>query len=393
MMRILISVLLFAACQSATSQKKQLNKQEVEVLLTGADQLNLLLPKISGKNVALVVNHTSLVDKTHLVDTLLTHGINIKKVFGPEHGFRGNAADGQLITDSVDRKTNITVISLYGKQKKPSPQHLEDIDVVIFDIQDVGTRFYTYISTMHYMMEACAEQKKKLIILDRPNPNDFVDGPFNRKPGQSFVAMHAIPAAHGLTVAELALMINGEKWLTNQITCDLEIITLKNWKHYQPYILPVKPSPNLPNQQAIELYPSLCFFEGTVISVGRGTAFPFQVLGNPLLKNLPFTFTPVTIKGVAVKPPHEGKLCYGLDLRNAKQERKINLQYLIKLYQDYPEKEKFFTDYFNILAGNPDLRLAIEQGKSEEEIRAQWQPELMAYKTIRKKYLLYPEQP
>jgi len=393
MMRILISVLLFAACQSATSQKKQLNKQEVEVLLTGADQLNLLLPKISGKNVALVVNHTSLVDKTHLVDTLLTHGINIKKVFGPEHGFRGNAADGQLITDSVDRKTNITVISLYGKQKKPSPQHLEDIDVVIFDIQDVGTRFYTYISTMHYMMEACAEQKKKLIILDRPNPNDFVDGPFNRKPGQSFVAMHAIPAAHGLTVAELALMINGEKWLTNQITCDLEIITLKNWKHYQPYILPVKPSPNLPNQQAIELYPSLCFFEGTVISVGRGTAFPFQVLGNPLLKNLPFTFTPVTIKGVAVKPPHEGKLCYGLDLRNAKQERKINLQYLIKVYQDYPEKEKFFTDYFNILAGNPDLRLAIEQGKSEEEIRAQWQPELMAYKTIRKKYLLYPEQP
>ena len=393
MMRILISVLLFAACQSATSQKKQLNKQEVEVLLTGADQLNLLLPKISGKNVALVVNHTSLVDKTHLVDTLLTHGINIKKVFGPEHGFRGNTADGQLITDSVDRKTNITVISLYGKQKKPSPQHLEDIDVVIFDIQDVGTRFYTYISTMHYMMEACAEQKKKLIILDRPNPNDFVDGPFNRKPGQSFVAMHAIPAAHGLTVAELALMINGEKWLTNQITCDLEIITLKNWKHYQPYILPVKPSPNLPNQQAIELYPSLCFFEGTAISVGRGTAFPFQVLGNPLLKNLPFTFTPVTIKGVAVKPPHEGKLCYGLDLRNAKQERKINLQYLIKLYQDYPEKEKFFTDYFNILAGNPDLRLAIEQGKSEEEIRAQWQPELMAYKTIRKKYLLYPEQP
>jgi uncharacterized protein YbbC (DUF1343 family) len=393
MMRILISILLFAACQSATSQKKQLNKQEVEVLLTGADQLNLLLPKISGKNVALVVNHTSLVDKTHLVDTLLTHGINIKKVFGPEHGFRGNAADGQLITDSVDRKTNISIISLYGKQKKPSPQHLQDIDVVIFDIQDVGTRFYTYISTMHYMMEACAEQKKKLIILDRPNPNDFVDGPFNRKPGQSFVAMHAIPAAHGLTVAELALMINGEKWLTNQLTCDLEIITLKNWKHNQPYILPVKPSPNLPNQQAIELYPSLCFFEGTAISVGRGTAFPFQVLGNPLLKNLPFTFTPVTIKGVAVKPPHEGKLCYGLDLRNAKQERKINLQYLIKLYQDYPEKEKFFTDYFNILAGNPDLRLAIEQGKSEEEIRAQWQPELMAYKTIRKKYLLYPEQP
>lgn len=393
MMRILISVLLFAACQSATSQKKQLNKQEVEVLLTGADQLNLLLPKISGKNVALVVNHTSLVDRTHLVDTLLTHGINIKKVFGPEHGFRGNAADGQLITDSVDRKTNISIISLYGKQKKPSPQHLQDIDVVIFDIQDVGTRFYTYISTMHYMMEACAEQKKKLIILDRPNPNDFVDGPFNRKPRQSFVAMHAIPAAHGLTVAELALMINGEKWLTNQITCDLEIITLKNWKHNQPYILPVKPSPNLPNQQAIELYPSLCFFEGTVISVGRGTAFPFQVLGNPLLKNLPFTFKPVTIKGVAVKPPHEGKLCYGLDLRNAKQERKINLLYLIKLYQDYPEKEKFFTDYFNILAGNPDLRLAIEQGKSEEEIRAQWQPELMAYKTIRKKYLLYPEQP
>ncbi|MCZ8354915.1 MAG: DUF1343 domain-containing protein [Cyclobacteriaceae bacterium] len=393
MMRILISILLFAACQSATSQKKQLNKQEVEVLLTGADQLNLLLPKISGKNVALVVNHTSLVDKTHLVDTLLTHGINIKKVFGPEHGFRGNAADGQLITDSVDRKTNISIISLYGKQKKPSPQHLQDIDVVIFDIQDVGTRFYTYISTMHYMMEACAEQKKKLIILDRPNPNDFVDGPFNRKPGQSFVAMHAIPAAHGLTVAELALMINGEKWLTNQLTCDLEIITLKNWKHNQPYILPVKPSPNLPNQQAIELYPSLCFFEGTAISVGRGTAFPFQVLGNPLLKNLPFTFTPVTIKGVAVKPPHEGKLCYGLDLRNAKQERKINLQYLLKLYQGYPEKEKFFTDYFNILAGNPDLRLAIEQGKSEEEIRAQWQPELMAYKTIRKKYLLYPEQP
>lgn len=357
---------------------------------TGAQQLNTLLPKLKGKRVALVVNHTSLIGKTHLADSLKSVGVNLVKIFGPEHGFRGNAADGELVSDSVDKKTGIPLVSLYGKNKKPTPQQMADVDLVIFDIQDVGTRFYTYIGTMHYVMEACAEANKKMIVLDRPNPNDFVDGPINDKPLKSFVAMHPIPIAHGLTVGEVARMLNGERWLLNGITCDLEVIPVKNWKHGQPYFLPVGPSPNLPNNQAIQLYPSICLFEGTAISLGRGTPFPFQVLGSPELKDLPFTFTPITIKGVAVKPPHEGQLCYGIDLRGDTPARKIDLSYVLKMYSIYPDKEKFFTSYFDILAGNPTLKQQIKDGLSEEQIRASWQPGLTEYITVRKKYLIYP---
>jgi uncharacterized protein YbbC (DUF1343 family) len=357
---------------------------------TGADQVQNFYKTLAGKRVALVVNHTSLIGKTHLADSLKALGANIVKIFGPEHGFRGNAADGELVNDSVDMRTGIALVSLYGKNKKPTQQQLENVDLVIFDIQDVGTRFYTYISTMHYVMEACAEARKKVIILDRPNPNAFVDGPINEKPFQSFVAMHPIPIAHGLTVGELAQMINGEGWLTNKLQCDIEIMHVKNWKHTDEFALPVGPSPNLPNNQAIKLYPSICLFEGTVISLGRGTPFPFQVLGNPELKNMPFTFTPVTIKGVSVKPPHENKVCYGIDLRAEKPERKINLNYLFTMYNAYPDKDKFFIPYFDILAGTPVLKQQIKDGLTEEQIRASWEPKLGQYKEMRKKYLLYP---
>ena len=358
--------------------------------VTGADQIKELTEKLKNKRVGLVVNHTSLVGKTHLADTLKSIGINIIKIFGPEHGFRGNAADGEYVNDSIDVKTGIPVVSLYGKNRKPTLKQFSNLDVIVFDIQDVGTRFYTYIGTMHYVMETCAESKKKLIILDRPNPNAFVDGPINTEPMQSFVAMHAIPIAHGLTVGELSQMINGEGWLTGKLKCDVEIIKLKNWKHSDEYVLPMRPSPNLPNNQAVKLYPSICLFEGTVISLGRGTPSPFQVLGNPELKSMPYQFTPVAIKGVANNPPHENKLCYGIDLRNVPVERKIDLSYLFTMYKAYPDKEKFFLPYFDILAGNTVLKQQIKDGLTEDQIRESWKGDLEKYKVMREKYLLYP---
>ncbi len=389
-----LALLTFVTCGSGvhvpnTSSSQATEKLQPKKIVIGADQLDLLLPKLKDKRVALVVNHTSLIGQTHLADTLKSRGINIVKIFGPEHGFRGNAADGEHVNDSIDFKTNIPVVSLYGKNRKPTAKQFSNVDVVIFDIQDVGTRFYTYIGTMHYVMETCAETKKKLIILDRPNPNAFVDGPMNEKPFQSFVAMHAIPIAHGLTVGELAQMINGEGWLANKLKCEVEIIALKNWQHSDDYILPIKPSPNLPNNQAVKMYPYICLFEGTVISLGRGTPFPFQVLGNPELKNMPFQFTPQTIKGVAVNPPHENKICYGIDLRNASIERKIDLSYLFQMYKAYPDKEKFFLPYFNILAGTSALKQQIKDGLTEEAIRESWKKDLAAYTEMRKKYLLY----
>jgi uncharacterized protein YbbC (DUF1343 family) len=380
-------LLSLLSCGAQSSKQPVTTKTRV---VTGADQVIDFTPTLYGSRVALVVNHTSLIGKTHLADSLKSLGIKIIKIFGPEHGFRGNAADGEHVNDTLDVRTGIALVSLYGKNKKPTSEQLADVDVVIFDIQDVGTRFYTYISTMHYVMEACAEAGKKMIILDRPNPNAFVDGPVNEKPLQSFVAMHAIPIAHGLTVGELAQMINGEGWLANKVQCEIEIIKVKNWKHADNYVLSVGPSPNLPNDQAIKLYPSICLFEGTVISLGRGTPYPFQVLGNPELMNMNFTFTPVTIKGVAVKPPHENKLCYGIDLRTELPERKINLNYLFAMYQAYPDKAKFFLPYFDILAGTPKLKEQIRSGMTEEEIRESWKNDLDAYKKMRKKYLLYP---
>lgn len=389
MIRLLVFgffLLLSVSCQSQQASSVS-SKTSVQ---TGADQIGTFYKSLLGKRIALVVNHTSLIGKTHLADSLKSLGVNIVKIFGPEHGFRGNAADGEHVNDSVDVKTGIALVSLYGKNRKPTSQQLDDVDVVIFDIQDVGTRFYTYISTMHYVMEACAESGKKVMILDRPNPNDFVDGPMNEKPFQSFVAMHPIPIAHGLTVGELALMINGESWLTNKLKCEVEIVKLKNWKHGQTYELPVGPSPNLPNNQAIRLYPSICLFEGTVISVARGTTFPFQAIGNPELKGFTFTFTPVTIKGVAVKPPHENKLCYGIDLRSETPPRKISLSYLLTMYQAYPDKEKFFNSYFDVLAATPKLKQQILQGMTEDQIRESWKSDLAVYQNMRKKYLLYP---
>jgi uncharacterized protein YbbC (DUF1343 family) len=390
MIRLLVFVLVLFTMVSCKAQPTQEKATAKPAILTGADQINTLLPKLKNKRIALTVNHTSLIGKTHLADSLKSLGVNIVKIFGPEHGFRGNAADGELVNDSVDVKTGIALISLYGKNKKPTAQQLADVDVVVFDIQDVGTRFYTYIGTMHYVMEACAESNKKMIILDRPNPNDFVDGPMNDKALKSFVAMHTIPIAHGLTVGELAQLLNGEGWLLNKVRCDIEVIPVKNWKHGEPYLLPIGPSPNLPNNQAIQLYPSICLFEGTNISLGRGTPFPFQVLGAPELKELTFTFTPVTIKGVAVKPPHENKLCYGIDLRNDTPARRIDLSYVLKMYALYPDEEKFFIPYFDILAGSTKLKQQIKDGLTEEQIRDSWQPDLVKYKALRVKYLLYP---
>ena len=378
------------ASSSGDSPSAEDNLQKRSVL-TGADQLDLILPGLQNKNIALVVNHTSLVGDTHLTDTLISAGVTIKKVFAPEHGFRGTAADGEKISDGIDGKTGLPVVSLYGSNRKPTPEQLADVDLVIFDIQDVGTRFYTYISTMHYVMEACSEQGKKLIILDRPNPNGhYIDGPMRVPALKTFVGMHPIPIVHGLTVGELAQMINGEGWLENGGECDVEIIPVKNWRHDNLYSLPVKPSPNLPNDQAVRLYPSLCLFEGTVISVGRGTETPFLIIGNPEFKDMRFSFTPKAIPGMSNYPPHENKVCYGLDLRDVNVQPRIDLKYLLDFYRKYPDKENFFGGSFDRLAGTPGLKEQIKQGLTEEQIRETWQEDLVAYREMRKKYLLYP---
>ncbi len=364
----------------------------------GADQLDILLPLLEGKRVALLVNHTALVGTAHLADTLIRRGVTITKIFGPEHGFRGNAADGEEVKNGIDTKTGVPVISLYGKNRKATPEQVADTDVLVFDIQDVGTRFYTYISSLHYLMETAAENGKKVIVLDRPNPHGgYTDGPILRPEFKSFVGMHPIPVVHGLTVGELAQMINGEGWLNGGLKCDLTVVPLKNWAHGDEYLLPVYPSPNLPNNQAIRLYPSLCFFEGTAISVGRGTPFPFQVLGSPQLKGYDFTFTPVTIQGVARNPLHENQICYGIDLREAKTPKRIDLSYLIDMYNAFPDKENYFTNpydrnYIDKLAGTDELRKQIRNGLSEEQIRATWADGLSTYNRTRAKYLLYPSK-
>jgi uncharacterized protein YbbC (DUF1343 family) len=387
---LIINILLISAC---TAKNQVYNPERpASDLLTGADQLDLYLPLLKGKRTALVVNQTSIVKNQHLVDTLLSQNIQITKVFAPEHGFRGDADAGEHVKNSIDTRTQLPIISLYGDNKKPTAAQLSDVDVLLFDIQDVGARFYTYISTLHYVMEACAEQNKLLLVLDRPNPNGhYVDGPILDKKFQSFVGMHPIPIVHGLTVGELASMINGEKWLAGGKTCQLEVITNKNYDHNTPYSLPVKPSPNLPNDQAIKLYPSLCFFEGTIISLGRGTHYPFQVIGYPDERFGNFTFTPVSIVGMAKNPPHENKVCYGLDLRDTKLSENFTLEYLIKFYQLAPDKDKFFNAFFNKLAGNDILQKQIKDGLSENEIKKSWEKDLNAYKIMRKQYLLYPD--
>ncbi|MBL7852210.1 MAG: DUF1343 domain-containing protein [Cyclobacteriaceae bacterium] len=364
---------------------------QVDRLVIGADQLDVLLPKLAGKRVALMVNHTALVGKRHLADTLKARGVNLVKIFGPEHGFRGTADAGEEIKDGIDTRTGIPVVSLYGKNYKATPEQITDVDIVVFDIQDVGARFFTYISSLHYLMETCAENSKKLIVLDRPNPNGgYVDGPVRTPEQKSFVGMHPIPIAHGMTIGEYARMINGEGWLADRRTCDLEVIAMKGWKHGDRLPVGAKPSPNLPNDHAIGMYPSTCLFEGTALSIGRGTQNPFEVTGHPDLKGQPYAFTPVAIDGMDKNPKLKDQLCFGLDMRKEPIPEGVTLKYLIAMYQAFPDKDKFFIPYFDKLAGTTKLKEQIRSGLSEEEIKKSWKPELEAFKAIRGKYLLYP---
>lgn len=371
-------------------------------IITGAARTPEYLPYLKDKNVAMTINQSSTIGKKLSLDSLLSLGINVVKVFGPEHGFRGNVSDGATIGNDKDEKTGIPIISLYGVRNKPAKEDLEGVDVMIFDIQDVGVRFYTFLATLHYVMEACAENNIELILFDRPNPNDsYVDGPILEENFKSFVGMDPIPIVHGMTFGEYAQMLNGEGWLEKKIKCKLKVIEMLNYEHGKPYILPISPSPNLNTQQSILLYPSLCLFEGTEISQGRGTYFPFQVLGNPELKGkYSFSFIPVSIKGMSENPPQMNLECYGLDLRNYntnifKDNGRINLSWLIEFYNAYPFKDKFFSKNkngvfrFDRLAGNNKLREQIVAGKTEKEIRDSWEPGLSLYKTMHKKYLLY----
>ena len=382
MKRLFLLIVLMSMGFQTMAQRNQIT--------VGAEQLDVLLPKLAGKGVALLVNQTSVIRNTHLADTLKSRGVDIVKVFSPEHGFRGTADAGEKVGDGVDAKTGLTVISLYGSSRKATPEHLKDVDVVIFDLQDVGARFFTYIGSMHYMMEACAENGRKFIILDRPNPNgSYVDGPVLQTEQKSFVGMHPVPIAHGLTLGEYAQMINGEGWLQGGIKCDIEIVRIKNWKHADPWLVRIKPSPNLPNSHSIGMYPSTCLFEGTVLSVGRGTQNPFELIGHPDLKNQPFQFTPVSINGMAKTPPLENQVCYGIDLRKEKLPKRVSLEFLIAMYDAFPDKEKFFNAYFKKLAGNTVLQEQIKSGMTEDQIRVTWKKDLDAFKVKRGKYLLY----
>jgi uncharacterized protein YbbC (DUF1343 family) len=360
----------------------------------GANQIELYRNLIEGKALAIVANQTSMTGQTHLIDNLLGIGMNIKVIFAPEHGFRNLADAGEIIEDGKDPETGIRIISLYGKHQKPTPEDLSGIELVLFDIQDVGTRFYTYISTLHYLLEACAENNIKCIILDRPNPNGFyTDGNILDTAYRSFVGMDPIPVVHGMTVGEYAQMASSEGWLKGSIKCEITVIKCKNYTHKTFYELPVKPSPNLPNQTSLYLYPSLCFFEGTNISLGRGTTYPFQVYGSPKLPDRGFSFTPGSVPG-AMNPPLQGTKCYGADLRNAIKDKlvpspAINLDWVIGAYNDYPEKESFFTTYFDVLAGGPLLREQIQKGMTSSQIRSTWKEGLEKFGQIREKYLLY----
>jgi uncharacterized protein YbbC (DUF1343 family) len=387
--RVSFILIFFSACQA--KQVQQAIQLQPDKLIIGAERTEVYLPLIAEKKVGLVVNHTSLIKTTHLLDTLIGMQVAVKKIFAPEHGFRGKADAGEKVDDSIDAKTGLPIVSLYGNNKKPTAEQLQGIDLMIFDIQDVGVRFYTYISTLHYVMEACAEQNIPLMIFDRPNPNgSYVDGPVIQPEHYSFVGMHPIPIVHGLTIGELANMINAEGWLKNNLKCKIQIVQMLNWSHEDTYQLPVWPSPNLNSQKAIALYPSVCLFEGTVISVGRGTMFPFQIIGHPDLKNMPFSFTPISIDGMSKNPPHENKVCYGLDLRENEMSYQFDLKYLLDMYQQFDNKSTFFNNYFEKLAGTSELRKQIIAGMNEADIRASWQQYLDVYKEKRKKYLLYP---
>ncbi len=422
---VLLIVLTIFSCGSSVEKKEQREEneeqrignreQEIEIkeiqaskIIVGAERFEVYSKLLKGKNVGVVANQTSMVEdiaeeeyqtspqhtfymEFHLVDYLIKNGISVKKVFAPEHGFRGTADAGEHVKDGIDSKTGVPLISLYGSNKKPSPEQLKGIDVVVFDIQDVGARFYTYISTLHYVMEACAELGISVIVLDRPNPNGhYIDGPILEKEHQSFVGMHPIPIVHGMTIGEYAKMINGEGWLNNRLKCDLSVIEMENYTRKTPYSLPIKPSPNLPNDQSINLYPSLCFFEGTFINTGRGTEMQFQVFGAPSLpaSKYSFQYTPQPNEG-SKDPKFKGQLCYGKDLRKEPRLNKINLEWLIDAYNANGKKKDFFNSFFVKLAGTKKLQQQIEQGLSAEEIRDSWKEGLGKFEKVRGKYLLY----
>ena len=400
----LIPIVFLAFFLHFCGSPRQVQSEKETRILTGADQTEKYLPLLNGKRVAIMANPTTVIGNTHLVDSLQKRGVNIVKVFGPEHGFRGNASAGVHVADETDPITGIPVISLYGAKNKPSKQDLADVDILLYDLQDVGCRFYTNINALARLMDACHENGKEMLILDRPNPNGyFVDGPVLDMKFKSGIGMFPIPIAHGLTVGEFAQMVNGEGWLSNKVKCPVTIIPVANYTHDMPYTLPVKPSPNLNTQQSILLYPSTCLFEGTFLNHGRGTYFPFTIIGSPALKGkYEFSFTPTGIKGMSETPLFMNQLCYGLDLRNydvaeLRKTKQINLQWMIELYKASPNKEQFFDNKLSKemgviekLTGHALFRQQIMEGKSEKEIRASWEPGLSAYKTTRKKYLLYP---
>lgn len=360
--------------------------------IVGAEQPEKYISYISGKRVALMVNHTSMVDTVHLVDFLLERDIDVVKIFAVEHGFRGNVAYGELFDNEIDQQTGIPIVSLYGERKKALPSDFEGVDVAIFDMQDVGCRFYTYISSMHYLMEACAENNIPLLVLDRPNPNgDYVDGPVLQRGFESFVGMHPIPVVHACTVGELALMINAEGWLKNGVSCNLRVIKVENYTHNTAYSLPVRPSPNLPNDLAVRLYPSLCFFEATNVSIGRGTEFPFQVIGFPGCQIDEIVFTPRPIEGFSNNPLFKDETCSGTDLRNLTERPQFTLRYFL-LYMNQFEKHSDFWKskrWMSLLSGSEQLYQQMNEGFTEEQIKESWQPEIIRYKVLRKKYLLY----
>ena len=382
---IFFCILVLAACHSG---------QEGAGIITGAGQPDKYLLLLKGKHVGLVANHTSLVSGSHLLDFLVSEGINVVKIFAPEHGFRGEAAAGENIADSVDKKTGVEIVSIYGGNEKPTKEQLGGVGVMVFDIQDVGCRFYTYISTLHYIIEACSENNIPLIVLDRPNPNgDYVAGPVLEKEYLSFVGMDPVPVVHGCTVGELALMIDGEGWHDGGQKCKITVIPVKGYEHTSEYSLPVAPSPNLPNDLSVRLYPSLCFFEATSVSIGRGTEFPFQVIGYPDERFGSFAFTPEEIPGVALSPKQEGKICYGEDLRQLDTIPKFTLTYFLKYYRKFDDEAEFLTRerWLALLSGSGKLIQMIRSGKSESEIVEAWKTGLEKYKRIRKKYLLYPD--
>jgi len=400
---VLFFLLVFISCGSKT-KNEIIKKNEIlnqvqndKSIIVGANQTEAYLPLLNGKRVGIVANQTSAIFKnnnsyTHLVDSLVSLNVDVKKVFSPEHGFRGTADAGEHVDDGVDIKTGLPIFSLHGKSKKPSKEQLEGIDIMIFDIQDVGVRFYTYISTLHYIMEACAENNILLIVLDRPNPNgQYVDGPTLENEHQSFLGMHPIPLVHGMTIGEYAQMINGEQWLTNGVQCNITIISCENYTHDMPYSLSIRPSPNLPNDQSIKLYPSLGLFEGTNVNAGRGTEFQFQRYGAPFLnpETMKFTYTPQSNFG-AKYPKHKNELCYGEDLNNAVINNEMTLKWIIRAYENSTDKSLFFlTNGFTKHAGTIKLQKQIESGLTEAEIKATWQKDLDAFKIVRSNYLIY----